>query len=125
MIQVQGDLAFAIRACCDRCGEKMTNEMRVAFDECYSSEMSNSEAYFYSGNEIDLRKAIEDNIVLSLPSQFLCKEDCLGLCPVCGMNLNQSICSCNRETIKDSPFGVLQNLELGGAKNGSTKKKDF
>ena len=65
---------------------------------------------------------IYDNICLELPLKHLCKEDCLGLCPVCGINLNEKKCKCNA-TIeesglsdnsvgnkKDNPFAVLENL---------------
>ncbi|MGB9809870.1 MAG: YceD family protein, partial [Caldanaerobacter sp.] len=48
-------------------------------------------------------------VILSLPMKFLCKEDCKGLCPICGTNLNYGSCSCKREDI-DPRLEVLSKL---------------
>lgn len=49
---------------------------------------------FFCGSEIDLSTGLREAIILSLPTVPLCKEDCLGLCPVCGKNLNEGKCQC-------------------------------
>jgi len=49
---------------------------------------------FYSGSQIDLCIGIKEAIVLFLPIAPLCRADCLGLCPVCGQNLNKKKCKC-------------------------------
>ena len=57
----------------------------------------------------DLDEFIINLLELKLPFRFLCDEDCKGLCPVCGTNLNTSECSCNDEKI-DERFAMLKDL---------------
>jgi uncharacterized metal-binding protein YceD (DUF177 family) len=49
------------------------------------------------GNEIDLAPQVWEEVVLAAPSKFLCREDCAGLCPQCGANLNRDRCSCRTD----------------------------
>jgi uncharacterized protein len=55
------------------------------------------EVDFIRGEEIDLDEIIREQIYLSLPMKSLCSEDCLGLCPTCGSDLNAGSCQCHRE----------------------------
>jgi len=48
-------------------------------------------------NIIDLGEDVRQFLILSLPLKILCREDCAGLCPVCGANRNRSSCSCTTE----------------------------
>ena len=57
----------------------------------------------------DLGPLVRELSFLALPMQPLCRPDCLGLCSICGQNLNESTCSCERETI-DPRLAVLQRL---------------
>jgi uncharacterized protein len=52
----------------------------------------------YSGKVIDLDPAVREQILLSIPSYPVCRESCKGLCPVCGSNLNDGDCGCDRRT---------------------------
>jgi len=65
---------------------------------------------FY-GDEIDLRDAVQEEVVMALPMRTLCREDCKGLCPHCGADLNQGDCGCKRKFI-NSQFAVLKGLKL-------------
>ncbi|HKS69684.1 MAG TPA: DUF177 domain-containing protein [Ktedonobacterales bacterium] len=58
---------------------------------------------------LDLREAIRQNLVLSLPAKPLCREDCAGLCPHCGKDLNEGPCEC-REEVTDERFSALRDL---------------
>lgn len=58
---------------------------------------------------IDLYDVIYNDIVLNLPLQVMCDEDCKGLCPDCGMNLNSGTCNCSQESI-DPRLAKLKNL---------------
>lgn len=58
---------------------------------------------------LDLREAIRQNLLLALPMQSLCREDCAGLCPQCGKNLNEGPCECVPE-VEDSRFSALRAL---------------
>ena len=54
---------------------------------------------YYRGPQIDLSIGIREAIILSQPITYLCKDDCRGLCPVCGINLNVKQCSCKTERV--------------------------
>ena len=60
-------------------------------------------------HQLDLREAIRQNYVVALPSRALCREDCAGLCPQCGRDLNDGPCDCVPERLDDR-FSVLNSL---------------
>lgn len=60
-------------------------------------------------HEVDLREAIRQNLVLELPIRVLCREDCAGLCPQCGKDLNDGPCDCQAEQ-PDERFSALRQL---------------
>jgi uncharacterized protein len=63
-----------------------------------------------SDGVVDLAVPILAAIVYDLPQVLLCREDCAGLCPVCGGNLNERQCDCVERLVRDSPFSVLRDL---------------
>lgn len=69
-------------------------------------------------HEIDTREAIRQNLVLALPMRALCREDCAGLCPQCGKDLNEGSCDCTTEVF-DERFAPLREL-LNGASAAET-----
>jgi uncharacterized protein len=70
------------------------------------------EAGWYRGKEIDLEAFLREVLSLALPVKPLCREDCAGLCPHCGIDLSEGTCNC-RETRIESPFAVLAALRDG------------
>jgi len=66
---------------------------------------------FYREDLIDLESLVYDQILLQIPLKPLCRENCRGLCPRCGTNMNVSSCSC-REEQANSPFAALKNLKV-------------
>lgn len=80
---------------------------------CLGEEL---EVGWFRGQEIDLGPYLLELITLSLPVKPLCREDCLGLCPRCGVDRNTEKCHCN-ELNPASPFAVLQALK-GKLKQG-------
>ena len=61
---------------------------------------------------LDLSEAVRQYALLALPMKPLCQEDCAGLCPQCGANLNGGSCSCGRDCIS-SPWAQLKSLARG------------
>src|SRR5512142_2366712 len=61
-----------------------------------SFEPQQAEEDVYSGKVIDLDPLVREQLVLSLPAYPVCREDCKGLCTVCGTNLNERDCGCDR-----------------------------
>ncbi|MBQ7653405.1 MAG: DUF177 domain-containing protein [Clostridia bacterium] len=106
---------------CDRCGEATIGNCFCDFTETLTE---GDKEFDYLTERYDLTGLVDECIVLSAPRATLCKEDCKGLCPVCGGNLNKTSCDCKvNQCVEANPFSVLQDILLtGGAKNGSTKK---
>ena len=65
---------------------------------------------FYENEEIDLEQLMQEQFYLVLPMKPLCREDCTGLCPVCGKNLNRETCDCKRDW-DDPRFAALRELK--------------
>lgn len=66
----------------------------------------------YSGDEIDVTPLIVEQVILALPTQPLCSEDCRGLCSHCGINLNRESCACQSAS-GDPRLAVLKTLKVG------------
>jgi uncharacterized protein len=60
---------------------------------------------------LDLRERILEEVILTIPIQPLCRETCLGLCPLCGENKNTNPCNCKSKE-GANPFSVLKNLKV-------------
>ncbi|MBN1894148.1 DUF177 domain-containing protein [bacterium] len=103
---------------CDRCCAPFTRRIRGQVKTLYTREKSKSGLpdrsdirFMAAGtNELDLSADLTDALVLALPSKRLCREDCAGLCPGCGANLNETSCGCG--TRKPDPrWEALEKLK--------------
>ena len=65
----------------------------------------------FQGEEIDLRPAVEEQIVMAIPMKSLCREACRGICLQCGADLNQGDCEC-RQGPFDNEFAVLKDFKV-------------
>ena len=116
-IFVQGKFKTKIEVCCSRCLQKMQTDLTGDFEgEFVPSGIAmqgkmeeDFPGQFYSGDILDLTGLIHEGITFTLPMQFLCVEDCLGLCPYCGVNLNEKRCQCEEEQV-DPRLEVLKKL---------------
>jgi len=71
---------------------------------------------YYEGQQLDLGELIREQIVLTLPMKRVCKEDCAGLCPSCGINHNRSSCECPKPADEIDPrFQGLKELLRDGS----------
>ncbi|CCU79495.1 COG1399 protein, clustered with ribosomal protein L32p [Halanaerobium saccharolyticum subsp. saccharolyticum DSM 6643] len=90
---VKGILEAELILSCSRCLKKYSSPIKLDISEdVMKSEMEDEE-------ELYLDDIIVDNIILSLPMKPLCSEDCKGICPECGQNLNEGECDCEVETV--------------------------
>jgi uncharacterized protein len=103
-ILVRGTLDTVVRAPCDRCLCDVDVPVRVD-DACYHFEEM-------PVGVLDLTEPVREDILLVLPQGCLCRDDCRGLCPSCGQNLNEGTCSCPASGDDDSPWGALDRLDL-------------
>lgn len=99
MFIVSGIVSGKYSAVCGRCLIDIKEQFSIDLHENFSHVSNIDEAsddYEYDGRYIDLDAPLIDNILLGLPSSMLCREDCRGLCSLCGKNLNEEECSCDR-----------------------------
>ncbi len=68
-----------------------------------------TEIGYYEENGLLLEDVVREQVLLSLPDRSLCREDCKGLCPHCGGNLNETACNCE-ETKVDARWSALQEF---------------
>lgn len=109
---VEGTLQFEGTAMCSRCLQSFTVSREIKFAEEFVRGFDRSEddsSFGFQGDIIDLTECLSEQIVLSLPMRFLCREDCQGICQICGVNLNSQKCSCSDEKI-DARFELLKSL---------------
>jgi len=120
-ILVSARLRTAAKLECSRCLEVYVEDLPIRFDEEYIPIVDvvsglpthiPHESYAYlidDKHEIDLRPAIREYGVLTLPMKPLCSSECAGLCPQCGVNLNRQTCTCVVEA-RDARFAPLEAL---------------
>lgn len=120
-IMVEGKLQVKVRLRCSRCLEEFTRVLEIPLRELYreegqatfpatKEEQAHEEGVTtFTGETIDLTEMVRDTLLTALPMKALCREDCRGLCPRCGKNLNQGECSCPKRE-PDPRLAVLSML---------------
>ena len=93
-VYVDGELDCTIVGECARCLERAEETFISEISITYVRSNPTEDEYLYKSGKVDLSKAVDDFLVINLPSIIYCKQDCKGLCPVCGCNLNNENCSC-------------------------------
>jgi len=104
---------------CVRCLGLARGRLHVAVRELFETASDNEETYPLDGDQIDLEPLVRDAVLLELPLAPLCADDCQGLCPVCGVNRNQTSCTCAAEA-RDPRWSALD--ELRAAEGGKASK---
>lgn len=95
---------------CSRCLKPVTVEREALLAETYGTERELPEdVFYYNGEYVDLTESVRELLIASEPMKVLCRTDCAGLCPQCGSDLNEGICSCLADNI-DPRLAVLGEL---------------
>ena len=105
-IRLRGHLSAELELQCARCldpvPQKVDREIELLYrplgadagrDELSVTD-AEAEIGYYQGEGIQLEDVLREQVLLALPLKITCREDCQGLCPHCGKNLNQEQCSC-------------------------------
>ena len=94
---------------CRRCLAPLDETIDTTVHELYQVLVTAEDAFPIIGEQIDLTQMVRESIILELPLAPLCRADCAGICPVCGVNRNDQPCSCE-VTITDERWSALDAL---------------
>jgi uncharacterized protein len=121
---LKGSISTEMEMICSRCLEPLNYEVRSKVSSRYvpgqeagrqdtdvELHASDIEMEYYSDDRIDLTQAVYDQMILSLPLVQLCREDCKGVCPHCGVNRNKESCQCSDKGSIDPRLAVLKTLK--------------
>ena len=120
-IRLKGKLETSLEVACARCLDPVVHEVERNFDLLYRplgtdsghEELSVTDAEaeigYYQGEGLLLEDTLREQVLLALPLKTLCREDCKGLCPHCGKNLNEIQCVCV-EHIEDPRWSALKEI---------------
>lgn len=107
---VRGEASVPVKAECARCLGEVVRTL-CAKDICIVREN-------VPAREVDITADIREELLLTMPSRFLCSEECKGICPGCGVNLNEKRCTCGKKKKgkkephpEESPWSVLDQLK--------------
>ena len=97
---------------CARCAKELTKTLNINADYSVTrSQSTDREDYVTApGGLLDVGEIARSLFYLELPSKVLCSEDCRGLCPVCGCDLNSGTCSCKQEKMGANKLSGLKEL---------------
>src|SRR5574344_1595440 len=112
VLLLQGKVTATVKRVCGRCLEEFTATSTAEVLEKYypaGTVATEADALVYEGDLVDVAAALRESLVLAEPLQVLCKEDCKGLCPVCGANRNLHPCTCDTTRL-DPRFSALKEL---------------
>ncbi|MGO4885753.1 MAG: YceD family protein [Bryobacteraceae bacterium] len=121
-VRIQGRLTVEMETECDRCLGRALFPLDARFDLFYRPavsvagqdevEIDEGEAQlgFYQGGGMELEDVLREQILLVMPMQRICREDCKGICPTCGANRNETPCGC-KPAPADARWGALQGLK--------------
>lgn len=138
-VVVKGDYTLQLKAPCKRCLTDVELSVPVKFtldlvpeqkvarnddeedgateaaddggDRGGSFDLDSADQETYDGRQIDLDPILREQVLLALPMDAVCREDCKGLCSQCGQNLNEQQCACDQKVI-DPRLAALKNIKL-------------
>ncbi|MGQ9525901.1 MAG: YceD family protein [Armatimonadota bacterium] len=131
LLMIRGDVYANLTLECVRCLEpvaycahaEISEEFRIrdftvvsGADQPEDEELDESLLAVFNGGELDLDEYLRQHLLLAVPSFPVCRDDCRGLCPHCGANLNVTSCNCAEAGPVDSPFADL--ARRFGLRNG-------
>jgi uncharacterized protein len=109
---VEGRLNLSVELVCSRCLGPVKEDLDIPFRESFTQKPElipsggEEEEVHLVTDDIDLKTYVEEAVWLALPFTPLCKEDCLGLCPVCGRNRNEQDCGCSTAKVDPRLAGL-------------------
>ncbi len=111
IISLEGKVTGVLELTCSRCLKNFNYDIQLDINEKLTNNPENKddEIIFINNDKLNLTEIVENNIIMSLPIQRLCQEDCKGLCASCGSDLNLGECKCQHLNI-DPRLAKLKDL---------------
>ena len=111
-VRVTADVEGEVHSRCAKCLEPVSERLSSEIDALFAREPDpdDPDQFPLEGYKIETDVIAREALVLALPMRFLCREDCRGLCPVCGVNRNISPCTCQEGGERQNPFSALSRL---------------
>lgn len=99
MVSLDFACSVSFRHTCDRCLDSFVRDYSFEFEHILTKDRADpdDDSVYCEGGALDLTELTVSDIFAELPTKILCAEDCKGLCPICGKNLNLGGCGCNAE----------------------------
>ena len=115
-MEVTGEGELVLEYPCDRCLSPVEVRIPLMIQRRFDTETLLDEEHelvpFVSEEQIDVDLLFADEALTVLPMKVLCKEDCKGICPKCGANLNEGPCSCGQEKAPTRMAELLRKLKI-------------
>ena len=108
-VLAKGTITTGWEAICRRCLQPAHGRVELAFRELFTHDPLEGETYPIRHEQVDLELVAREAILLDLPLAPLCREECRGLCPTCGADLNSATCSCVA-AVTDPRWAALDEL---------------
>ena len=111
IVELEADVNVCLDAECDRCAKRFSFPFSAKVSHIIVRSLNdddNDSFILADSSQLDLDSIVREDVLLPLPIKFLCSEDCKGLCPHCGKDLNEGPCSCKKEV--DPRLAALQQL---------------
>ncbi len=111
LLAVTGTIGGVASLVCTRCLEGFIRPVTIPFGQTYREDdgQADPDAIDFHGDEIDLAEPVREALIMAEPLKALCREDCRGLCPRCGVNRNETPCACGSDDI-DPRLAALAKL---------------
>lgn len=112
-LELTAEVSGIMQVRCARCAKPFTTPVKFPVSEILLREdaeiTTDADVVLFTGHEVDLTDIVANSFFMNVEGQYLCREDCKGLCPVCGCDLNESSCGCERDTI-DPRWAALAEI---------------
>jgi uncharacterized protein len=108
-IEVDGTVSAEWATVCRRCLADVSGTAVAEVDELYQIEVLDPDAYAIEDGQLDLVPLVRESVLLELDRERLCRDDCAGLCPVCGVDRNTTACDCDT-SVRDERWAALEGF---------------
>lgn len=115
-IAITAKVSLVLEMPCDRCLENVKVPMDLDFERKVDAAASAQERIaqldeqsYIDGYQLDVDCMVLDEMITEIPDKVLCKDDCKGVCPKCGINLNHETCSCDRTEL-DPRMSIIRDI---------------